>query len=170
MRTVARLTAVARQVAAALDRPTDPYLMTTVERTYAPDWFDPDYWVNNPSLADRFTGRRLYVFGTGEIHEGALTRGEDDNRYRIGVVVFERHVGDGPASADTTWIDGRVAWVEENVFDFLGDARSPALEDTDLIPFSQEWVTVYSADLLRQLSLFRSEVSMVYRKVEGTSG
>jgi hypothetical protein len=31
-------------------------------------------------------------------------------------------------------------------------------------------VTVYSADLLRQLSLFRSEVSLVYRKVEDISG
>jgi hypothetical protein len=166
VRTVARLTQVARQVAAALDRPTDPYLATTVERTYAPDWLDPDHWVNNPSLTDKFTGRRLYVFGTGEIHEGALTRGEDDNRYVVKVVVFERYVGDGLASADMAWIDGRVAWVEENVFDFLGDARNPALEDTDLTPLSQEWEAVYSVDLLRQFSLFRSQVNLVYRKAE----
>jgi hypothetical protein len=170
MKAVARLTRVARQVAAALDRPTDPYRQITVERAYAPDWFDPDYWANNPNLVDRFTGQRLYVFGAGEVHEGAFTRGEDENRYRVVVIAFERYAGDGPASDDTAWIDGRVAWVEEEIFDLLGDARSPALEDTEVVPLSQEWVSVYSADLLRQLSLFRSEVSLVYRKVEDTSG
>jgi hypothetical protein len=88
----------------------------------------------------------------------------------VKVVVFERYVGDGLASADTAWIDSREAWVEENVFDFLGDARNPPLEDADLVPLSQEWETTYSADLLRQFSLFRSQVNLVYRKVEDTGG
>lgn len=162
----ARLTAIARQVTAALDgRPTDPLVETTVLRAYAPDWLDPDYWADNVELANSFTGRRLYVFGSREVHEGAADRGDDDNRYAVTVIVFERYVGD-EKEPPTDWLDDRVAWVEANVLDYLGDARTdePAVEGVLVLRI--EWLSVYNPDLIRQMNLFRSEVLVTYQAVE----
>lgn len=163
----ARLTAVAEEVAGRLCRSFDPASNTTVAREYAPDWFDPDYFLNNPNLTSSFTGRRVFVFGSAERHQGAATRGEDDNHYVITVVAFEKFT-DADRVPTTDWVDERVAWVESEIFDRLGDARAPERDETvaNSIPVSQEWNIVYSPTLLAELKLFRSEVIVIYRRIE----
>lgn len=168
MSCTARIVEVTRAVAQALSHLADPALGLTVERAYAPEWLSEDYWRDNPDLAARFTGRRVYVFGSAERHEGPATRSEDENHYEVTVVVLERYTAPA-ADVPAEWMDERVAWVEREVFDRLGDAReteNPVVADAD--PVSQEWVQVYSPDLLLQLRLFRSEVKVVYRKIEDT--
>jgi len=168
---VARLTEVTAEVVRRLCVLADPANNVTVERVYAPDWLDPDHWLNNPNLATAFTGRRVYVFAGGEVHQGPFDRAADDNRYRVIVTVLERYVGAGPGPP-LDWLDERLAWVESQVLDRLGDARATgdeaAVPTAD--PVTQEWTSVYSADLLRQLGVFRSEVVCTYRRVEDVNG
>jgi len=163
----ARITEVTAEVTRRLCTLADPANQISVVRDYAPDWLDPDYWSDNPNLAGQFTGRRVYVFAAGEVHQGPADRQYDENRYRVVAVVLERYVGD-PPGPDNAWLDERVAWVESQVLDRMGDARAvgddAAVPSAD--PLTQEWVSVYAPDLLRQLNLFRSEVSALYRRVE----
>lgn len=163
-----RLSEVAKLVAAALDQAADPAAGITVQRTYAPDWLDPDYWKDNPNLQTEFTGRRVYVFGSAERQEGPATRGEDYNDYTITIIILERYDGSEPIPPDD-WIEEREAWVESQVYDRLGDARAEGDDEVvpDAIAQSQEWAQVYSIDYLRQLKLFRSEVNITYRRIEG---
>jgi hypothetical protein len=158
----ARLIDLTREVACALEYLADPVANITVERTFTPDWLAPDLWLNNPDLATTFTGRRVYVLPVSERQEGMASRRDDDNRFGVGVVVMERYPGAEPVPP-VDWLDERMAWVEQKVLDFLGDARHPAFPGAD--PVVQEWLKVYDADLLRQLKLLRSEVLVTFRKI-----
>ena len=185
----ARLTAVAQAVADYLARPgtgwedsqqvtevdreTVPgFIGTYVERAYAPDWLDTDFWRDNPGPAggghNEFKGRRVYVFGWQEAQDGPATRSEDTNLYVIVVAVLRRYDGPDP-TPPRAWVDEEVGWVERYVLDKLGDAREeddPPVPGAD--PVAQEWTQVYSPDWLRQYKVFKSEVHLTYRKVEDT--
>lgn len=162
--TGARITQVAETVAATLGHEADPAAGITVEREYAPDWLNPDFWKDNPNLANKFTGRRLYVFGATQKQVSPADRGADLNEYGIAVVVMERYVGDEPVPP-RAWVDERVAWVEANVYDRLGDARDNELP-AGVWPDTQEWTAVYDPGLLRSHKLFRSEVTLGIRRVD----
>lgn len=160
----ARITEVAKLVAQAIERAADPAANITVERVYAPEWLDPDYWKDNPNLTKEFTGRKVYVFGATERQESPATRSEDFNDYGIVVIVLERFTDAGDVPND--WLDERVAWVESGIYDTFGDARTTNLAVPGADPVTQEWTQVYSPELLRQLKLFRSEVTIVFRRIE----
>lgn len=160
----ARITKVAELVTKTLGDAADPAAGVTVERVYAPEWLDPDFWKDNPNLINSFTGRRIYVFGATERNEIA-TRGEDFNDYGVVVIVLERYTdqGDPPDS----WVDERVAWVESQVYDRLGDPRTDTPPVPDSLSLTCDWTQVYSPELLRKLKVFRSEVTAVIRMIEG---
>lgn len=152
------------RVAAALARLADPAAAVTVETAFAPDWLDPDLWKDNPGLAARFTGRRVFVFAAGKAQAATASRKLDLNEYRVEVVVIERYAAAGPPPDD--WVAERVAWVETEIYDRLGDARAVPLPVRDCFPQSQEWDQVYSYELLRELKLFRSGVIFGFRRLD----
>jgi hypothetical protein len=153
---------------------TEPTL--TVERKYTQEYLDPALWRDNPDLATTFTGRRIYVFGMEASQVEAASRAQDRNEYRVTVAVLERYeaqrdVGDDAARDE--WVDDRVAWVEDVVYDRLGEARTrtdrpraPALQSGGYVPATKEWVKVYDYDLLRTQGLFMSAVVIAFHKWE----
>lgn len=163
----ARITEVASAVAGFLGRHCDPESDVTVERVYSTSWLDPDLYLDNPTLADRFTGRRVYVAGLAQRQQGPATRAEDANDYDVAVIVIERYTGE-EAEVPDEWLDDRTAWVEAEVYDRLGDARE---EDDEPVPgafpVSQE-IQQANPDLLREQRLFWSEAVITFRKVEDT--
>jgi hypothetical protein len=167
MSSQSRLIETTKEAACALEVLTDPAANITVERAYSPDWLNPDLWLNNPDLANTFTGRKVYVLPVSERQEGPTSRDHDDNRYGVGVVVLERYPGAEPVPP-VEWVDERIAWMESKVLDFLGDARHPAFPGAD--PVIQEWVKPYDPDLLRQHKLLRSEVLITFRRIEPGPG
>ena len=136
-----------------------------VERSYAPDWLDPDFWSDNPKLLTAFTGRKVYVFPAGASQVQPATRGADLNEYRVAVVTLERYA-DAAGQPPLAWTDDRVLWVQDNVFDLLGDVRGDPPPVRGCWPQGQEWRVVYSPELLRSDRLFRSEVLIAFRKIE----
>lgn len=159
-----RLVDVACLVANLLDKLADPACEITVERTYAPPWLDPELWKDNPDKATRFTGRRVYVFGATQRQVGPADRGFDINEYGIAVIVLELYTGD-EAEVPDEWVDERLAWVEQEVYDRLGDARGEYLAENTW-PESQEWTSAYNPELIRASKLFRSEVTVQVRRID----
>jgi hypothetical protein len=153
---------------------TDP--LVTVSREYVKEWLDPGYWKENPDLLTSFTGRRVYLFGMELSQVEATTRSMDRNEYRISVAVLERYEAARDIATDATrdlWLDERVAWVEDVIYDRLGEARQrtdrprpPALVAGQYHPFTKELAKVYDYDLLRTMNLFMSAVVIAYHKWE----
>lgn len=153
---------------------TDPAV--TVGREYVREWLDPQYWKDNPDLLTSFTGRRVYLFGMETSQVEATTRSFDRNEYRVSIAVLERYEAASDAANTTArdlWLDERVAWVEDVIYDRLGEVRTrsdrprpPALVNGGYVPFGKEWARVYDYDLLRTMGLFMSAVVIAYHKWE----
>lgn len=175
----ARITDCLDRVARAVEElcppgATDPPV--TVSREYVKEWLAPEFWRDNPDLLASFTGRRVYLFGMETSQVEAAARGFDRNEYRISVAVLERYEAAADA-ADTAardeWLDERLAWVEDVVYDRLGEARGrtdrpqpEALRSGGYVPAAKEWAKVYDYDLLRTMSLFMSAAVISYHKWE----
>jgi hypothetical protein len=153
---------------------TEPTL--TVTREYTKEWLTPEFWKDNPDLATSFTGRRVYVFGLEASQVEATTRSADRNEYRITIAVLERYEAAKDIASDAArdaWVDERVAWVEDVIYDRLGEARTRtdrprprALVSGGYVPASKEWPKVYDYDLLRTTNLFMSAVVIAFHKWE----
>lgn len=116
--------------------------------------------IADPEFAEQFQGRQVWVF-PAEYGRQAFTRGQDNRRPKIAVVIAERYTAQGPVPAQ--WIDDRVAFVEQAVFTPLADPRQPAIY-TGLIPEDDgASVVVYDAELLIFQRLFLSMVTVQYR-------
>ena len=179
MARTARLTLCLDAVVRAVNELVDPAEddpVTVASRRYTLEYLDPTYWKDNPHLATEFTGRRVYVFGLEASQVEATTRGRDRNEYRVTVTTLQRY----PNARDLTddpafeaWCDEQVAWVEDVVYDRLGEVRQrtdrprpPAIVAANLIPAAKEWTKVYDYDLLRTQGLFVSAVVISFHKWE----
>jgi hypothetical protein len=175
----ARITDCLDRVVAAVEELIDPAETdpaTVVERKYTLEYLDAQYWKDNPDLLTKFTGRRVYVFGMETSQVEAATRGLDRNEYRVTLTTLERYTAARDAGSDAAfdlWTDERVAWVEDVIYDRLGEARSRtdrpgpmALRSAGYVPFSKEWTRVYDYDLLRTQGLFLSAVVIAFHKWE----
>lgn len=154
----ARILDVCDAVAAALTTeiggpPGDP--AATVERVYQAD-------IETRSL----TGRKVYVMPGSYAGVERPTRGERSQDNTVTVLVVERYTDQGPPPND--WLDERVEWVEETVFDLLDDeADVPAaiLALGNVWPQTSE-VLVFDQEMLREKNLFFSVVGITYREIE----
>lgn len=132
---------------------TPPAPADGVARVYEVPLADPEY-------AENLQGRQVWVF-PAEYGRQAFTRGTDNRRPRIAVVVAERYTAQAPVP--TAWLDERVAFVESVVFNRLADPRQPAIY-TGLIPEDDgASVVVYDAELLIFQRLFVAMVTVQYR-------
>lgn len=108
-------------------------------------------------------GRHVYIFPTNYENSPA-TRSEDDWTYQVGVVVVEKHASAGEPS--TSWLDERVTFVQEKVFDVLDFARAPLIVGTGLGLITQtSSVEVYDETKLNELHTFWSELTFTFTEI-----
>lgn len=72
-----------------------------------------------PDAAPQLAGRQVFVFGTWSVRE-QLTREAQLREYRIRPLLVEQYA-DGPDDPPTAWVDERVRFFEQQVFDPLAD-------------------------------------------------
>jgi hypothetical protein len=146
-----RLVESSKAVCALLQDAADPKCGVTVERCYVNEWLDVAQWINNPDQQTQFTGRRVYVM-PGNVVESIQTRGSDYQDCTLAAVVIEQYHGPAPA-VPTEWVDERVIWVSEKVYDRLNDARLgvevDGLEGTPISaePMTMDQVLLYKAKI-----------------------
>lgn len=126
---------------------------TTVSRDYLPDVLDAE-------MIGTLSGRYCFVFPLGYSQVEAATRAEDLNEYRVGVLVVERFTDAGDPSR--SWTDTRLEWVQDQVYDVLGDVRGSALI-TGLYNETNDVTQAYDPVLLRSHKLFWSECEFAFR-------
>lgn len=108
-------------------------------------------------------GRHVYIFPTNYENSPA-TRSEDDWTYQIGVVVVERHDSSGEPA--TSWMDTRVNFVQDKVFDALDFARAPLIVGSGLGLITQtSSVEVYDETKLNELHTFWSELTFTFTEI-----
>jgi hypothetical protein len=127
------------------------------------------------------SGRKIDVYGTGYADQAPITRKEGFFDVTISVVMLERYVGELQETdvsgvipyVPPAWVDGRIAFVEQRIFNPLGSVTESTFPNVDN-PFriGQWWtetivVTVMvDPDMLRQHKVFWSEVEATFRRVK----
>jgi hypothetical protein len=108
-----------------------------------------------------FDGRQIRVFPKSYTSPGVTTRREIYRLATVIVVIAERYTGDGFPPDD--WMDERVVWVEQNIFDVFADVTPFRL--------GKYWcdtadVTIaYDYDLLTENKIFWSEIELGFMTV-----
>ncbi len=118
--------------------------------------------VADPEFVETFLGRQVWVFPS-EYGGGfsPVTRGIDNLRPRIAVVIAERYTSQAPVP--NSWLDVRTAFVEQIVYAVMADQRRAAMFP-GLIPEADgAQVVVYDAELLIHQRLFLSMVTVQYK-------
>ena len=140
--------AIKTWIADGLDAPGD----ATVSRVYIA-----------PVDVDTITTRQVFVFPLA-YNNGPSTRGENEWIYSIQVSCVEKYTAVGNPTND--WIDARVDFVQDKIFDRCGFDRQLLTFGTtrELVTQSQETVSVYDEALLSQQKLFRSDVVFEFRE------
>ena len=134
-------------IVAALDNPTD----ATVSREYLPD-----------VDAETITDRLVYVFPDGYSQVETNTRSQDLDEYRVVVLTVERYESAG--TPPKAWIDARVLFVQQKIYETLSDARTVRLLDT-IWPEVAEVTVAYDPEELRERKLFWSEAVFTFREL-----
>lgn len=120
--------------------------------------------------ADAITGRHVWLYRGGQSDGGPSTKTEHDTDYRIVVQVNERYEGT-EAQPPEAWIDERLDWVAENVWDFLGligerddeGAGFPATLATVWVE-TRDWPDSFDPDMLTEHSVFEANIVLVVRE------
>lgn len=118
-----------------------------------------------PLKLEEQLGRHVYVYPLSYGNQPA-TRGFDDWTYQVGVVVIERYEDAG--TPPVNWMDARVDFTQETVFDTLDFTRSPAAVSGGLRMLTQEAnCEVYNIDQMIQDKQFRSELRFTFTEIRG---
>lgn len=135
-------------VEAALTSPTD----AVVERLYlAPLDMAAD------------TDRHVWIFPASHTRTPE-NRGEDARTYRVAIVVAERYTD--PGEPTVAWVDERVEFTQEKVFEALDFARAPlSYTGSRGLRTTSGEVTVYDPDRL-QRGLFWSEMTLEFLDIQ----
>lgn len=147
----ARIVTVADAVKDRINDNLDPALSATVARVFHVDIDSKD-----------LSGRQVYVFPAGYMDVEPATRSDDLKEFRIGIVIVERYTAS--EFPTDSWMEERLEWVQNNVFDRLVDPRVGVLLDC-LWPDTAT-VLAWDYDLLVEKKLFFSEVEINYREEE----
>jgi hypothetical protein len=83
----------------------------------------------DPEKPDVLTGRQVFVIGGVAERAEVIDRAEQQRRYTVGVLTCERYT-DAPGDVPDAWIDERVAFVEQKVFNTLADPHLDILGGT----------------------------------------
>lgn len=155
---MSRLTEVADAIAAEIETAWEPVAPDSVARCYR----------DTTNLAT-VTGRQVRVFPLAISDENA-SRGENLTTYGITVVVVERYTAaDGAGEPSVEWVDERIGWVEDVVYDTLanyGVGDTPYLAVTGhgrIFTETSDWA-VCQVDYLGT-KLFWSELEFTFREV-----
>jgi hypothetical protein len=98
-------------------------------------------------------GRRLYVF-PGPYSAEQMDRADQWRRFTVRALAVERYT-DGPGLPPDAWMDERVRWFEQQVFNVL--ANQSLVLTGELTPDETEAATIdvlYDADVYRQHKTF----------------
>lgn len=125
-----------------------------------PDDIERAYQI--PLQVDKILGRRLYVFPAKYASLEPANRAEDLREYTVPMLAVERYTAQG--QPDRNWLDERVNWVEEMIWQLCENPRDSAPLLGTLWPQTSD-VDVYDPDLLNLKKLFWSEIEIVFREV-----
>jgi len=116
------------------------------------------------------TGRKIRVYPEGYTDAERLTKRRTYKELRVVVVVEERYEAPGVAGDNdpvpTAWVDERVDWVEESVFDPLNDK---GVHGNDLLAdrfrnYTCEVTVVADPQRLQESKVFFSLITVSYRE------
>lgn len=113
-------------------------------------------------VAEDFTGPRVYVMSAQYGQVGVVTRAKDEDAYTVSIVFVDKYTL-GAEAIPNEWLDERVALVEQEIYEPLGDHRTEAI--AGLAPETATVNTVYDLDFLHQTRLFVSEVEIEFREI-----
>lgn len=111
-------------------------------------------------------GRKVDVFPTSMADEGPASRKQNFYDVAISVVCIERYINEDDPQVTDVWIDERVLFVEEEIFNILSDGRL-RLQTTNGVywPDKAEITVLCSMSYLDENNIFWSEVEVTYRKI-----
>jgi len=113
--------------------------------------------------ASALTGRKVYVFPAGTAWVELGTRAGDIHDERVQVLVVERYADAGVVPK--SWVDERVAFVQDFVLDLLDDPRGQPVPGY----WCQESAVdpVYDIEELTQRKLFLALATFTFRANDG---
>ena len=114
----------------------------------APDSVSREYGDEEPAAT--FTGRRVYVFPMGDGEVERISRTEVEWYYKLAIVSAEKYTGAGlPTKA---WMDERVEWAGDKVYDVLNVDRQSEFLGTPATLYTQsiDRSEAYDFDLYRK--------------------
>lgn len=128
-------------------------------------------------------GKKIDVYAVGWADGGPVTRRESFLDVTVTLVIIERYTGDLDGletegyipHVPISWVDERVAFVEQKIFNPLSAVEETTLEGSTDNPLKLgEWwtetavvTTLCDPDFLRQQKVFWSEIELTFRKVKG---
>jgi len=114
---------------------------------------------------DKMTGRQVRVYPLrytdSPAARGSLDGGEAINEHTIGVTVAERYTDAGKPTV--AWMDERVAFAKEKIYDLLSD-RLPGVSNS--VTLEANVVSVYDIGILGDNRVFWSEMEFVFRVLD----
>ena len=146
----ARIVEVCDAVVAVIAAAWSPTGNDTVSREYDAD-------IDSKKLV----GRKVYVFPASYANPEPSSRSEDFYDYAVAVMVSERYEDAG--RVPNSWVDDRIAFTRDKVYEPLSDARTLLILGT-LYPLTAEVDPVYDVDELRSRKLFVSVVNFTFRE------
>lgn len=111
-------------------------------------------------------GRHVFIFPR-DYENSPATRGEDSWTHQIGIVVAEKY--DDPGEPPIAWMDERVLFVQEYVFNPLDFARSPQIVAGGLGLITQtSTVSVYNSERMESDHMFWSEIALTFTELRAS--
>ncbi len=147
----ARINEVCDAVVQRIKQAWGPISPDDIERAYA-----------IPLQLDKIAGRRLYVFPAKYASLEPANRGEDLREYTVPMLAVERFTDAGLPDRD--WLDERVNWVEEMIWQLCENPRDATPLLGTLWPQTSD-VDTYDPEMLNQKKCFWSEIEIVFREV-----
>lgn len=120
----------------------------------------------------RLTGRRVFVF-PGPYTAEQLDRESQWRRYTVRVLAVEQYAGDlaDDAGPPREWVDERVTWFADTVFDPLANQSLVLVGEMIPAPDEQAVIDVlYDADFLLQHKAFWSVATFVFAEPTDLAG
>lgn len=125
----------------------------------APNEILRDYVI--PAKVDAIVGRKVWIWPVAHATQGPATRAADIEEHQIALVIAERYTGTEPRPPKA-WIDERVNFVEQSIWDLLSDVRNQFLVE-NVWPQSGE-ILVFDWTMLNKLQTFWSEIELTFRE------
>ncbi|MDB5310677.1 MAG: hypothetical protein JWO38_4879 [Gemmataceae bacterium] len=168
MSTLARILDVCDSVVSMIQTAWVPAAPSAVSRVY-----DPDIGLTAEDVNTRLAGRQVLVFPTKYESPAQASRDMLWRKHRVTVLTVERYT-DGSGSPPVAWMDARVGFVEQMIFNPL---RNPALVlagqlVTQAFPAPDEAAEadVYDIDIVIQDRAFWAEVRVVLQEPTDLTG